>query len=1568
MFRTWWQKLFVFARSRNLRRRRLADPRRMPRTRRLSMTALEDRITPAFNTLISLNPTIGVNVSTLAGTTTFAANASGANVSILDVSTELSLGRNVVITSGSTGAEAGNIAMSGFANTSFNNLAGTSLTIQSGSGANLIGDISLQGVTFQQAASYTINANQNVTFDQSTVASSIFVTAVTGSVTNSAMTSIQATNLAISAVTGIGSAATPLNTTVQNLEAETSTGGIFITNQGNLSIGGVSGGLSGVRATVSGDIQLTENAGSTLTLTEGVQAGGGNVSLSADDMAINAAINAGAGFVALQAVSAGRAIDLGSNTVGRLGLTDTELDFVTAGTALRIGAASNTGGIFITNPITALTGFNTLHLITGAAIADGTAAEQADLIVANLALEAGLGIGNADSIDVAGPAGSPINVAFKNTNLGVQIAELGNAAGMVINSVDGVATSSNSGTTTTLTAASPLTFAVNTISSGDLLATATEISDAPVFADRLTVNAGVTVQSTGGNVALRAGDDVVLNAGSVVQSNVGSVTLNAAFNDLDNEGGISANGATIQAVTKATFTAQGDIVLGVVSVNNGDITIVTAGAIQLNQALTASGIVRLQAGTGIASTAAAGAITANALGVRNTTTGDIQLDRDNLVQVFAGVNLANNAGINFRNTSALLLDNVTADGALFAAVNGVATTGGLGAIRLQATGLTQTAVGLVTSSQLGIHNATTGDVVLDQGNTVQTFAAINAAVGAGINFRNTIALSLDMVSGQGSFTTVNGVTTTGAGGTVRLQQTGLTQTDVGIVTSDFLGVQNTVAGDVMLDRLNQVNTFAASNTFPLGQVVLNNGRAVLIGSVGAQGTFGNTDGIVTNNGVAYLRAAGNITQTAQGLVSASALAVLTTTGQIIRLDQGNAVPTFAANNGVTGGLVNFRTTGSLIIANVASNSGLLQAVTGITLVDGTALIRAANGISQSATGFINTGPAGQFAVRNDATGDISLLQTDYVMGTGNSVGTFAAESFTAGGRVDFATLGSLTLGTIAGDGTFLQARGIQATSNGRSNLRTGKNFTATDTNFASPLINLGANGDFLLNPGQSGGNNTIIYNAEALAGNFRLGTRNSAAPEAQAPGVNNVQNPPDATMTNNAGNDAYTVRPSHNVVIIVNGNVPTVLPGDSLALNLADPTIQVIQFVPGGVGSGRFNFTNGGAPMSIAFTGIENVVGLSVAATSVQTGPTSYSVAASGTLQGQPLSGGITSGQAAANPFIVSPNFINPVAPFGAARIVFGDFNGDGVADLILGNGPNNAPLVTVIDGRQLFLAPHPLAPSDILSQFFAYDPQFFGGIFVAAGDLNGDGKVEIITGADSGGGPHVNAFSFNPAGSSIYNNAVQFSSAAFPLGGFFAYAPTFAGGVRVAVGDVNGDFKDDIITGAGPSGGPHVKVYSGATGQVIREFFAYAPNFTGGVYVGAGDYNLDGKADILTGAGAGGGPHVKVYNNITPVLLTEFFAFQPEANSVYASNAAISTGVGSVSLADVNGDGKPDILVTSSRGPRTRLRAFLGNGANPTPFAFPAPTLGFPQLSNGDLFFSYLTDGSNATGLFGST
>src|SRR5262249_37000751 len=124
-----------------------------------------------------------------------------------------------------------------------------------------------------------------------------------------------------------------------------------------------------------------------------------------------------------------------------------------------------------------------------------------------------------------------------------------------------------------------------------------------------------------------------------------------------------------------------------------------------------------------------------------------------------------------------------------------------------------------------------------------------------------------------------------------------------------------------------------------------------------------------------------------------------------------------------------------------------------------------------------------------------------------------------------------------------------------------------------------------------------------------------------------------------------------------------------------------------------------------------------------------------------------------------------------------------------------------------------------------------------------------IATGADAGGGPVVNVY---------YQNGAYRSS-------FYAYDPGFRGGVRVATADVDHDGYEDIITGAGPGGGPHVEVFSGYNLALIRSFFAYAANFTGGVAVAGGDTNNDGYADIFTApSGLRSASSVNVFNGQT--------------------------------------------------------------------------------------------------------
>jgi hypothetical protein len=244
----------------------------------------------------------------------------------------------------------------------------------------------------------------------------------------------------------------------------------------------------------------------------------------------------------------------------------------------------------------------------------------------------------------------------------------------------------------------------------------------------------------------------------------------------------------------------------------------------------------------------------------------------------------------------------------------------------------------------------------------------------------------------------------------------------------------------------------------------------------------------------------------------------------------------------------------------------------------------------------------------------------------------------------------------------------------------------------------------------------------------------------------------------------------------------------------------------------------------------------------------------------------------------------------GGVRVAVGDVNGDGVPDIVTAAGPGGGPHVKVFSGKD----------GSLLRSFFAYDPTFAGGVFVAAGDVNGDGYADIITGAGPGGGPHVKVFSGKDGS---------------VLDTFFAYAATFTGGVTVAAGDVDGDGRAEIITGAGPGGGPHVRVFNGTTGAAIAGFFAYDAGFTGGVSVAAGDVNGDGMAEIITGTGAGTGPSVRVFNATTGAKLQDFTAFAPGF-----------TGGVRLGVTDFNADGRPDIVASTGPGIAPDVRVFDGS------------------------------------------
>lgn len=203
----------------------------------------------------------------------------------------------------------------------------------------------------------------------------------------------------------------------------------------------------------------------------------------------------------------------------------------------------------------------------------------------------------------------------------------------------------------------------------------------------------------------------------------------------------------------------------------------------------------------------------------------------------------------------------------------------------------------------------------------------------------------------------------------------------------------------------------------------------------------------------------------------------------------------------------------------------------------------------------------------------------------------------------------------------------------------------------------------------------------------------------------------------------------------------------------------------------------------------------------------------------------------------------------GSSKIIKTDMNNNGEIETIMAN----ASKISVYNskGRRL-------------RTFYPYGYDYNGGISIAIADLDGDNKNEIITGPEKGGANKIMVFNW-------YGREIN--------SGWHAYHQDWINlGTNVAAGDINGDGQIEIISGAGFRGGPHVKIFD-KNGKLISEgFFAYDTAFRGGVNVTTGDVNGDGTSEIITGPGFGGSPHVKIFNQ-NGTLLNQWYAYNEDNN-----------------------------------------------------------------------------------------
>jgi hypothetical protein len=301
-------------------------------------------------------------------------------------------------------------------------------------------------------------------------------------------------------------------------------------------------------------------------------------------------------------------------------------------------------------------------------------------------------------------------------------------------------------------------------------------------------------------------------------------------------------------------------------------------------------------------------------------------------------------------------------------------------------------------------------------------------------------------------------------------------------------------------------------------------------------------------------------------------------------------------------------------------------------------------------------------------------------------------------------------------------------------------------------------------------------------------------------------------------------------------------------------------------------------------------------------------------------------------------------------RAVVADVNGDGAPDQVFGAGPGGGSRVRVVFGVPDDIAPVALPAPPV--EFDAFEPAFTAGVFVAAADLDGDRKAEVVVTPDQGGSGRVSIFAVAPG------------SAPARRDNFFGIADaTFRGGARPAVGDVNGDGRPDLIVAAGFGGGPRVAIFDGQQllanavepGRLVGDFFAFpgedAERLRNGVYGAAGDLNADGKAELVFGGGPGGGPRVYALDGakLAADLAAAYAA--PVANFFAAGDADARGGV-RLAVKDLDGDGVADLVAASGENRASRVRVYASSG-------FPRANGAEPPLAQElDPFGAVLADG----------
>ena len=237
-------------------------------------------------------------------------------------------------------------------------------------------------------------------------------------------------------------------------------------------------------------------------------------------------------------------------------------------------------------------------------------------------------------------------------------------------------------------------------------------------------------------------------------------------------------------------------------------------------------------------------------------------------------------------------------------------------------------------------------------------------------------------------------------------------------------------------------------------------------------------------------------------------------------------------------------------------------------------------------------------------------------------------------------------------------------------------------------------------------------------------------------------------------------------------------------------------------------------------------------------------------------------------------------------------------------------------------------ASTEVFSSWLAYEPGFRGGVRVAVGDVDGDGVLDVTTAPGPGRPGQVKVFNLDGT----------------PKAGFTQpYAPFGLGyrdGVEIGLGDINGDGKDDLVASKSRGRGDVQVATSDATKFTpYRSFTAFSAPYTGGASAA-----IAGENRVVVGSGVGMKPTIKTYN-VAPAVPTVISQFNP----------ALQPGTAGVSVSTqrfANGTNPLDVLAAAGRNGNSKVSAYRAgtnaNLQNYSTFSAPAPAYNTPVYAAG--------------------